>query len=337
MGHTTMHIWRTMKRRIADPGDNSFMLAFKDMLGASKLPSIQMALLPFDRPIEDGSRNPKRTLKFLENEVENYIIAERLKINLRGHRNAAAMLCKTGKTAAPAAGDPAAGATGEKSDFKGKDKGGGKKSDGKGYSGRGCFKCGAMDYWASTCPKKYDPATSDRSGVVYSGYKNKGNGKGKDMSNVPCFLPLVGLCRLQSNLDDCTRLHIDPSALTPEYATLFKCWKEVGYARRAAAIRDGRTPQALVAPILPMPASKDAAAKARAAPGPSFEELSSAHHRVLPLLLPFLLGKCANDNCGRMHDPSVRGALAAAKCSGIPPNGPKPKAKPRTRKKSSHR
>ena len=102
-----------MKRRIADPGDNSFMLAFKEMLSASKLPSIQMALLQFDRPMEDGGRNPKRSLKFLENEVDNFIVAERLKANLRGHRNAAAMLCKTGKTAAPAAGDPALTADGD--------------------------------------------------------------------------------------------------------------------------------------------------------------------------------------------------------------------------------
>ena len=35
--------------------------------------------------MEDGCRNSKRTLKFLESEVDSYIIPERLKANLRGH------------------------------------------------------------------------------------------------------------------------------------------------------------------------------------------------------------------------------------------------------------
>ena len=45
----TMHIWRTAKRRIRDPGDGSFTQCFRDMLRQSKLPPFQMALLEFDR------------------------------------------------------------------------------------------------------------------------------------------------------------------------------------------------------------------------------------------------------------------------------------------------
>ena len=40
-----MSVWRTLKRRIRDPGDNSFMMAFKDPLSQSKINCFQTALL----------------------------------------------------------------------------------------------------------------------------------------------------------------------------------------------------------------------------------------------------------------------------------------------------
>ena len=33
----TMDVWRTLKRRIRDPGDNSFMMAFKDALSQADI------------------------------------------------------------------------------------------------------------------------------------------------------------------------------------------------------------------------------------------------------------------------------------------------------------
>ena len=67
--HHFMVVWRTSKRHIKDPGDNSFMMAFRDALGRSKVSVLQLALLEFNRP--ENVDTPKRSLELLETEVEN--------------------------------------------------------------------------------------------------------------------------------------------------------------------------------------------------------------------------------------------------------------------------
>ena len=130
-----MHIWRTMKHRIIDPGDASFVMCFKKMLSHSKIPVFQMAILQFDRPENKGDPNI-RCLEFLEKEVDNYCISQQLKINLRGHRDAAAKLCKDGNLALPGVES-------------GGGKGGGKRGGagkGLGRQDSGCFICGNADH-----------------------------------------------------------------------------------------------------------------------------------------------------------------------------------------------
>ena len=67
--HHTMDVWRTLKRRIRDPGDNSFMMAFRVALGSSKISAFQLALLDFNRP--ENADTPRRSLDFLEKGVDN--------------------------------------------------------------------------------------------------------------------------------------------------------------------------------------------------------------------------------------------------------------------------
>ena len=100
--HHTMGVWRTMRRRIRDPGDNSFMMAFRDALDSSKIPAFQLALLEFDRP--DNANTDKRTLEFLEGEVDNWLLSHELKMNLKGHHLAAQTFCKHKAVGAPGVG-----------------------------------------------------------------------------------------------------------------------------------------------------------------------------------------------------------------------------------------
>ena len=96
-----MGVWRTMRRRIRDPGDNSFMMAFRDALDSSKIPAFELALLEFDRP--DNANTTKRTLEFLEGEVDNWLLSNELKVNLKDHRLAAQNLCRSKAVGAPGA------------------------------------------------------------------------------------------------------------------------------------------------------------------------------------------------------------------------------------------
>ena len=96
--------------------------------------------------------------------MDNWLLSNELKVNLKDHRLAAQTLCKS-----KAVGAPGATMKGKGKDKKGKDKANDSPEQGAGEgngadgSNRTCFRCGAADHWASNCP-----------------HKGAGKGKGKD-------------------------------------------------------------------------------------------------------------------------------------------------------------